>query len=279
MLDLAETSDVSLPDLSFRKDPLGYFDHKLRTVGDVFWLPGATLCVAEPSAAKAVLANPDGLFKEHSDFFHTSRGPFGPRPLQAALGRGARELLVRTVAARADVLPANLERVLGGTSEWPDAGNRLIYQHLASALVTPERAEHIGPIVDQILVRGVLAGARERRSRLARALFRRRAFKALTLEIEQRIAAAKDGAPRAPRDLFDVLASIAGPEVRTSDLAQLYLPFIFAIAGSVGFTLGWAIYLLGTNPPTHATPGFDHPRSPAALAGGLAARPAPGADP
>jgi cytochrome P450 len=27
------------------------------------------------------------------------------------------------------------------------------------------------------------------------------------------------------------------------------VPFLFAVAGSVGFTLGWAIYLLGTQPP------------------------------
>ena len=32
---------------------------------------------------------------------------------------------------------------------------------------------------------------------------------------------------------------------RSSDLGELYMPLLFAVAGSVGFTLGWSLYLVG----------------------------------
>lgn len=239
---------------SFRDDPLGTFDHQLETGEEAFWVTPSLLCVAEPEAAKKVLANPDGLFEEHSDFFHTRRGAFGPRSLQSSLGRSARGLLTTHVAQRSEALPRTIRRDLDGTSEWPDAGNLLIYRHLSGALVTPEHRSRIGGTVDQVVERGVLAGARERRSRLARALFRRRVFRELTREVERRIGELDGGQVDAPRDLFDVLAAGAGPGVRTSDLGELYLPFLFAVVGSVGFTLGWSLYLLGTNPPTDAEP-------------------------
>lgn len=235
---------------SFRTDPLRYFDHQLRTAGDAFWLPTSALCVAEPTAAKRVLANPDGLFEEHSDFFHTRRGAFGPRPVQVALGRSARALLSAHVAARAGDLPDTLGRELAGATRWPDAGNHFIYRHLEGALVTPEHRPRIGATVEQILERGVLAGARESRSRLSRAFFRRRVFRALIEEVERRVEELGKSGSETPRDLFDVLALAVGPGVSAADLAELYVPFLFAVAGSVGFTLGWAIYLLGTQPPT-----------------------------
>jgi hypothetical protein len=243
---------TSTPTIRFLDDPLGYFDQRIHAGEEAFWIAPTLLCVAEPSVAKRVLANPDGLFEEHSDFFHTRRGAFGPRSLQVSLGRTARKLLSAHVSARAEALPETIRRVLDGTSEWPDAGNHLIYEHLGAALVTPAHRARIGDMVDRIVVRGVLAGARESRSWLARALFRRKAFRALTREVEHRMDELSRGGVDAPRDLFDVLAMGAGPDVRPTDLGELYLPFLFAVVGSVGFTLGWALYLLGTNPRTDA---------------------------
>lgn len=247
---------------SFRRDPLGYFDQQLQTGADAFWLAPSMLCVAEPSAAKAVLANPDGLFEEHSDFFHTSRGPFGPRELQAFLGRSARKLLTDGVAARDGALAESLERSLGRSSIWPDAGNRFVFRHLRDTLLTPERWHAVGHLLDEIVERSVLAGARERHSWLSRFFFRRRAFAALTREIEHRRREAAQAGRSESRDLFDVLARCCHPgaiephgEVRSDDLGQLYLPFFFAVVSSVGFTLAWAAYLLGRYPDTDAESG------------------------
>ena len=242
---------------SFRRDPLGFFDQQLQTGAEVFWLMRSMLCVAEPAAAKAVLANPDGLFEEHSDFFHTTRGPFGPRELQASLGRSARKLLTERVAARDDALDESLDRSLGRSSTWPNAGNQFVFRHLRDTLLTPERWDAVGPLLEGIVERSVYAGAREQRSWLSRFFFRRRAFAALTREVEHRRSEVSKGELSEPRDLFDVLAICSDPEgqhggVRSSDLGQLYLPFFFAVVSSVGFTLAWAAYLLGRHPDDEA---------------------------
>ncbi len=240
--------------ISFRREPLRYFDARLPAAEAAFRPSPGVVCVAEPTAAKRVLANPDGLFEEHSDFFHTRRGAFGPRSVQVEIGRAARKLLSGHAAERAPALAATVERELGTMSEWPDAGNLLIHRHLHAALVAPEHAGRIGGTVDEVLRRAVLAGARERRSRWSRALFRRRVFRELTREVERRVETLRGDGPSDPRDLFDVLARSAGPGVRTGDLGELYLPFLFAVSGSVGFTLGWAVYLVGTHPRTEAEP-------------------------
>lgn len=239
---------------SFQREPLRYLDRRLPAAEAAFRPSPGVVCIAEPTAAKRVLANPDGLFEEHSDFFHTRRGAFGPRAVQVQIGRGARKLLSEHAAERAPALAATVGRELGAGSEWPDAGNLLIHRHLRAALVAPEHEERIGGTVDEVVRRAVLAGARERRSRWSRALFRRRVFRELTREIERRVEAQRPGGPSRPRDLFDVLACSAGPGVRTGDLGELYLPFLFAVSGSVGFTLGWAVYLIGTHPRTDAEP-------------------------
>ncbi|MEO1083226.1 MAG: cytochrome P450, partial [Acidobacteriota bacterium] len=249
--------------ISFHKEPLRYLDDQLRRGVETFWLPGSVLCVAEPQAAKAVLANPDGLFEEHSDFFHTARGPYGPRSAQRAIGRYARQLLTDYAAARGDRLATSLTE-LRGTSDWPDAGNRLIYRHFADVLVAPGTAPDVVDAVEQVVEHAVLAGARERRSRITRFFFRRKLFRILADEMERRLRSLPaDDAP--PRDLFDVLALGAlsvpdAPEAaRADDLGQLYLPLLFAIVGSVGFTLAWSVHLLGQNPGgTHASSGVVH---------------------
>src|ERR1700719_4080394 len=122
----------------FRRDPLLFLDQAFAAGGDAIWLPGRQLCLAEPTAARAILGNEAGLYQEHSDFFHSRRGPFGPRSVQIAMGRAARSLLRARIAAFAGRLPAAVRQALVPTSAWPDAGNHLIYRHLAGALVAPE---------------------------------------------------------------------------------------------------------------------------------------------
>ncbi|HEX4956525.1 MAG TPA: cytochrome P450 [Thermoanaerobaculia bacterium] len=237
---------------TFDREPLHFLDRATGEPGDAFWLPDRQLCLAEIGAAKAVLANENRLYQEHSDFFHTRRGPFGPRTSQVEIGRGARRLLRLHLEERAGELEASISRELLPASEWPDAGNRLIYYHLRAALAAPESPQSLRRTIDEVVERAVLAGARERHSWFQRALFRRRALRELSRCLDQRRR--RDDAP--PRDLLDVMVDSTGAEVPAEVLAELYLGFIFAIAGSVGFTLGWSIYLLGTHRPSEAEPAW-----------------------
>lgn len=94
------------PAVEFHRNPLLFLDQTFPEEGDAFWLPGRQLCVAEAEAAKAVMANRDGLYEDHSDFFRTRLGTFGPRSAQTQIGRQSRKLLSDHIAARADLLPA-----------------------------------------------------------------------------------------------------------------------------------------------------------------------------
>ncbi len=239
------------PSLDFRRDPLGYLERSFPAQGDAFWLPGRQLCIAEPAAARAVLANDGGLYQDHSDFFFTRRGSFGPREAQVAIGRATRALLRPYLENRTEEIAASLSG-LAPESLWPDAGNRLVYRHLAAALVAPDSPQPLRETVDGIVERAVLAGAPKRYSWWSRFRFRRRVARELSGAIEAR---RKRGSEH-PADLLDVVATASGPSAETADLAEVFLSFVFAIAGSVGFTLGWSIRLLGTHPEAAREPSW-----------------------
>jgi cytochrome P450 len=61
-----------------------------------------------------------------------------------------------------------------------------------------------------------------------------------------------------PEDLLDVLAA-TGPADSSHrawvQLSEVFLSCVFAVAGSMGFLLGWSVYLLGTTPDAAADPG------------------------
>lgn len=231
----------------FNRDPVGYLNRVFPAAGDAFWLPDGNLCVAEPELARNVLINGDGLYEEHSDFFHTKRGVFGPRAVQVQIGRTGKALVRAHVQARSSEL-AERVRSLAPVSEWPDAGNQLVYRHLVDALVSPESPASLRRILDAVVQRAVQAGARERYSTLRRAVFRFRVGRELVREIERRRSRRGE-----PADLLDIVAGAPGPP---SELAEVFLSFLFAIAGSIGFVFGWSLYLLGTNPRTDAEPGW-----------------------
>jgi cytochrome P450 len=236
----------------FRRDPVGYLDRVFPAAGDAFWLPNGQLCVAEPGAARAVLTNDDGLYEEHSDFFHTRRGVFGPREVQVQIGRAGRTLMRAHLQARADGLADLVRRELVPASEWPDAGNQLVYRHLADALVAPDSPARLRRTIDAVVERAVQAGVRERFSRLRRAVFRFQVRRELVRAVEERRARGS-GRPVHPVDLLDVVAAAPGPP---AELAEVFLSFLFAIAGSVGFVFGWSVYLLGTNARTGTEPAW-----------------------
>lgn len=239
-----------MPD-EFIQDPLLFLDRRLATAGETLRLPRGELCLAEPTASRAVLANDGGLYQEHSDFFHSKRGLFGPRSTQEEMGRAARSLLRAHAAARADGLAESVRRALVPASEWPDAGNWLVYRHLQDAVLAPDSPPRLRRMLDQVVERAVLAGARERRSRLTRAVFRFRVMRELSRAIRER----RELPAREPVDLLDVAARL-GEGAREADRAEVFLSFLFATAGSIGFVLGWSVYLLGTHPGTAAEPAW-----------------------
>ncbi|MEV7193660.1 cytochrome P450 [Streptomyces sp. NPDC093510] len=213
---------------------------------DVWRSASGRICVASPHVARDVLGNRQGAFKESSDFFHTRAGVFGPREAQVEIGRAARDLIRRHLDARRADLPRLVGTRLTPTSTWPDAGNLLIHEHLRDVLLRPDSPAELHSVVDDIIARAVLAGARERHAVLSRLRFRRRAMRLLIRNIQARRSA---GHP-APRDLLDVAVIGAGSSADPSQVAEVYLSFLFATVGSIGFALGWSVHLAGTHPDT-----------------------------
>jgi len=211
----------------------------------VLHLPNGQICVAEPAMAKAILGNAEGHYQEHSDFFTTTRGVFGPRAAQVAIGLAARELLARHLEDNAEKLPELITERLGRSSWWPDTGNLLLFEHLMDAFVAPGRYASLREIVYEVLDRSVLAGAQERQRPAARTLFRRRAMGVLRPAVRARRMAPR----RDPVDLLDVVVRNS-PSNQSSDdeLAEIFLSFVSSAMGATGFVLGWSLYLLGTHP-------------------------------
>ncbi|MFP3940871.1 MAG: cytochrome P450 [Acidobacteriota bacterium] len=234
--------------VSRSRDPLPILDHAFPAAGNALWLPDRQLWLADPEAARGVLANEDGLYEEHSDFFYTRHGPVGPRSAQVAIGRRARELLLDHLKERSAAIPAAVADV-GPERDWPDAGNWLVYRHLEGALIAPGTPLGFRRLVERVVERAVLAGARERQSRARRAFFRFQVALGLEREIDRR-----QRGRRTPVDLLDAVLEGAAPGTPAPELGEVYLSCVFAVAGSVGFTLAWSLFLLGTHPPTEADP-------------------------
>lgn len=236
----------------FLRDPLGCLEAERATHGDAFWLPGRQLCIADPDAAHAVLANRQALYRDTSDFFRTRRGTFGPRAAQVEIGQAYR----RTLGDRLDESRGSLERrvrALGPRSQWPDAGNRLIHGWLAELLLGPTAPVSVRRIADEVVERAVLAGARDGRSALGRIWFRYRVARELGREVDRRRA--RTGAEAGvPEDLLDVVVAAAPAQADEAELGEVFLSSLFAIAGSLGFALSWSVFLVGVHPLAPAEP-------------------------
>lgn len=231
---------------SYRHDPLAFLTEEFDGTRDMWRSASGPLCVAGPAAAREVMGNQRGTFMETSDFFHVRNGVLGPRSAQIEIGRAARSL----IRHRLDAHRADLPRLVAGrlvpTSTWPDAGNLLVREHLRDVLLCPDAPAELHKAVDGIITRAVLAGARQRHSVMSRLLFRRRAMSALVQEAQAR----RRAGVAEPRDLLDVAVTGAGLAVDPGEAAEVYLSFLFATVGSLGFALGWSVYLVGTHPDT-----------------------------
>jgi len=232
-----------------RSDRLAQLAAEFDGVHDVWRSAMGAVCVAEPEAVRAVLGNRNGTVAETSDFFHNRHGVFGPRSAQIAIGRAARDLMRRHLDARRAELPHLVAERLAPHSEWPDAGNLLVLRHLRDVLLHREAPAHLHQLVEAIVTRAVLAGARRRHSATSRLLFRRRALRALHTQMcDRQERLRRHGGGAGPRDLVDVVVDGGGPSADPDDLVEVYLSFLFAAVGSIGFALGWSVYLLGTHP-------------------------------
>jgi len=238
-------------DSAFRDDPLGFLDRASASADAALPIGRNGFIVRDPEDARAVLRNGDGRYREHSDFFHTRRGVFGPASAQLKIRRESRALLRAYLeAGRERALPAFVEGQLTPTSEWPDFGNRLAYRYLAPLLLAPDSPPRLRRLLGRIVERAVLANARARQPRLRRMLLQ---F-ATTLQLSRAIERRQQAARAQPVDLLDVVAGAIGPGQRLDELTEVFLSFVFAIAGSVGFVLGWSMYLIGTHPDRTAPP-------------------------
>ena len=229
--------------------PLALLQAEFDGTRDVWRSAMGGVCVANPEAARAVMGNRHDAVAETSDFYQNRHGVFGPRSAQVAIGRAARELIRRHVDARREDLPRLVAERLAPLSEWPDAGNLLVLRHLRDVLLRPDAPAHLHRTVHAIVARAVLAGARRRHSLPSRLIFRRRALLALRTEMSARRGDQRSrGGPSEPRDLVDVVVYESDPATDPGDLVEVYLSFLFATVGSIGFALGWSLYLLGTHP-------------------------------
>ncbi|MCL6669994.1 cytochrome P450 [Streptomyces panaciradicis] len=238
--------------LDRRTDPLARiraeFDsvNGLNGVNGVWRSAGGEVCVVDPEAVRAVMGNRHGTVAETSDFFHHRHGVFGPRSAQVEIGRAARDLIRNHLSAHRHELDRLIAERLAPHSEWPDAGNLLVLSHLREVLLHRDAPADLRTTVEAIVARAVLAGARRRHPAPSRLLFRRRALRALRREVQVR-QDRLDG-PCAPRDLIDVVVGGGGPAADPRELVEIYLSFLFAVVGSVGFALGWSVLLMGTHP-------------------------------
>lgn len=217
----------------FETDPLGWQDELVRSGLGAAVVKAGVVGIADAKLARAILRNDDGWFEDHSDFFGSGPSAFGPREAQIAVGRKGRDLALRHL--RTIDIAAGLTTIDGAQS-WPRAGNALLETLYSDALVGAHRASRFRRLRASILEARILG--RERRQGTLRRSARRFAFY-LAFERERGIKRAEC---EVPGDMLDLLFEL-GEGATTEKLLELYIAFNFALVGSLGFSLGWAIFL------------------------------------
>ena len=241
---------MSLTD-RFHQNPLDFLDREFPTSGGMVQTGATEFCLGDPIAARSVLLNQGRLYQEDSDFFTTRLGLFGPREAQLNIRRESRALLQDFLDGRGqEALIPVVKANVPGVSEWPDTGNRLVYRYLRSLLLAPDSPPKLVRLLDDIVEHAILRGSSRRRS-----IWRRRILQfRMTLRLSAAIEARQAQGHSQPHDLLDVVARASRQGQSSTELAEVFLSFVFSIAGSVGFVLGWSIYLLGTHPVREMPP-------------------------
>jgi Cytochrome P450 len=219
----------------FASDPLGWLDDFAASGRAVGWMGPRQLCVGDARLARRILRNEGDLYADHSDFFGTRAGMFGPRSLQVEVGRRGRSM-VENHLRTADFAAAIAG--LGTVSEWPRAGNRLMLGLTGPLLTGGHRSRRFNALLDRIVDEGILNRDAARRGAWRRRLRRFRFFLAFATERER--WQSRGGG--AHRDLLDLVFDL-GREAPTEQLVEIYLGFVFSLVSSVGFALSWSVML------------------------------------
>jgi len=219
--------------LSFATDPLGWLDGVAASGRPVEWMAPGQLCVADAAIGRRILRNDDGLYADHSDFFGTRAGMFGPRPLQVEVGRRGRSMVEQHVRT-ADFTAAIAG--LGAVSSWPRAGNLLMLSLARPLLTGGHRAPHFNRLLDRIVDAGILNRRAVGAGGWRRLLRRFRFYLAFSAERERWQRREEQS------DLLDLVFDI-GRDAPTEQLVELYLGFVFSLVSSVGFAFGWSVLL------------------------------------
>jgi hypothetical protein len=231
---------------------LDFLDREFPSSGGMVQTGAKEFCLGDPIAARAVLLNQGKLYEEDSDFFTTRIGLFGPRDAQLNIRRESRALLRQFLEGQGEEALISLVKAnVPAVSEWPGTGNRLVYRHLRPLLLAPHSPPKLLRLLDDIVERVIL-----RRSNLRRSVWQRRILQfRVTLLLSGAIEARQAGPQRPqPLDLLDVVARASAQGQGSAELAEVFMSFVLSIAGSIGFVLGWSIYLLGTHPGREVPP-------------------------
>jgi hypothetical protein len=220
--------------VSFETDPLAWLDAAAAEECRVRWISPDQLCVLDAEVARSLLKNADGAVVQHSDFFGPVESALAPRSAQMAAARAAHALVQKHV--RELDWQAHVE-ALGSSSHWPGAGNRLMLEIMRPVLASSRRSRALHKALDFILEDRIAHRHGPRRRLWPRFLRRVQLARAILHEAK----ASKQNVGDA-EDVLDIIANADGT-MSHDGLVHLYLALVFALAGSIGFTLGWALLL------------------------------------
>lgn len=232
------------PEAHVLADPFAYLDQQLQSGAELIELPGNEWYLTDPAQMKQVLANKQGVFRQHSDFFFGAAGLIGDAALQQQLGRALLKRLQDYC-----LQPARLQllarQLTDRQTQWPDQGNLLFFSYFRPLLLDMRDAPALQQLLDKTIPRVVFAGAKMRRAMWRRKLFQIRFYWRMAQAIDQRrLGQLADGS-----DLLSLLVREAGAQLDNTQLTEVYLSCLFALTGSLGFTLGWSLYQLGQTLP------------------------------
>jgi cytochrome P450 len=231
-------------------NPFIKLDEAIQQHADLIEFPGNEKYFTSTEATQAILANQEGNFKEHSDFYNTKNGYFGPRQRQQNISRNTISFLNQYIAKRADSLRESLEELKDRPTSWPQTGNLLYFRLLRYALLDESCNPKLHNKLEAIVRRAVFNGAKAEYSMIARLIFRKGVMRKLSKEIRRRRKLIST--EQLPIDILQCIINECEANVEENDIAEVFLSYLFSIAGSLGFTLSWTLKMMVQRTETKA---------------------------
>ncbi len=225
--------------MNFRRDPLKYIDTRAIEGGEAFWLPDRQLCIRDAGLGRAVFRNQDRLYLGASDFFTGRSGVLAPRKIQIRIGAEARALLEARMEA------VDIEHAvdsLDAKTFWPKTGNRLLLEVMFPVLAAETRSRLFKRLLADI-VETRICNRKTGLTVLRRMVLRGRFYNAVSRERQRDMASDRAPGAAPPTDILGVITRSTDDRATDEQVMEIFLAFLFAIVGSVGFTLGWSVYL------------------------------------